>query len=109
MSEKSSTSYWTKPGWTQLGCPSSGRRIKSASSPHRKSPFLVLIMIHDQVITRDPEVVNYMYNTGFNSFSKGDRFRLRVFSFWGVGIFASDGERWRFVSSSVDDGGLDEI
>ncbi|KAG8962385.1 hypothetical protein FRC05_005356 [Tulasnella sp. 425] len=50
----------------------------------------------DRLITRDHDVLKYMLSTGFNDFEKGPQSIMRLGSFLGTGIFASDGERAKF-------------
>ncbi|KAG8891494.1 hypothetical protein FRB99_003566, partial [Tulasnella sp. 403] len=55
-----------------------------------------LLWTSDKIITRDHDVVKFMLSTGFTEFGKGSNLRLRTASFFGKGIFASDGSRWKF-------------
>lgn len=46
-------------------------------------------------ITVDPENVRYLLSTAFPSFEKGEKFHDMFESFWGEGIFTTDGEIWK--------------
>ncbi|KAG8874188.1 hypothetical protein FRB98_008587, partial [Tulasnella sp. 332] len=47
----------------------------------------------DRIITRDHDFAKFILSTGFDKFEKGDGVRLRNRTFFGQGIFASDGDR----------------
>ncbi|KAG8999414.1 hypothetical protein FRB94_006194 [Tulasnella sp. JGI-2019a] len=47
----------------------------------------------ERVITRDHDVVKFVLSTGFQNFEKGERQRILNESFFGKGIFISNGER----------------
>jgi cytochrome P450 len=46
-------------------------------------------------ITVDPENVKFILSTEFPSFEKGEKFHDMFESFWGEGIFTTDGEPWK--------------
>jgi cytochrome P450 len=43
----------------------------------------------------DPENVKFALSTSFDSFEKGEKFHDTFESFWGDGIFTTDGEAWK--------------
>ena len=43
----------------------------------------------------DPENVKFALSTSFDSFEKGEKFHDTFESFWGDGIFTTDGETWK--------------
>lgn len=59
---------------------------------------MTLIRPAPQVLTRDKDVVKFMLNTGFSEFERGRTISLVNGSFFGKGIFGSDGDRAKMVS-----------
>lgn len=43
----------------------------------------------------DPENIKFVLSSGFTSFEKGEKFHDMLDSFWGEGIFTTDGETWK--------------
>jgi hypothetical protein len=43
----------------------------------------------------DPENIKFVLSSGFNFFEKGEKFHDMLESFWGEGIFTTDGDTWK--------------
>ncbi|KAF8598853.1 cytochrome P450 [Ceratobasidium sp. AG-I] len=61
--------------------------------------FNIGLMGGDQIFTGEPENVKTILSTEFANFEKGRKFREKVFSVLGTGVFNSDGEMWKFHRS----------
>ncbi|CCA71526.1 hypothetical protein PIIN_05462 [Serendipita indica DSM 11827] len=57
--------------------------------------FDMNILWASQIVTVDPENVRYVLSTAFTSFEKSEKLRDMFESFWGNGIFTTDGETWK--------------
>lgn len=53
------------------------------------------ILWASQIVTIDPENVRFVLSSEFSSFEKGEKFHDMLESFWGEGIFTTDGDTWR--------------
>ncbi|GMH09938.1 hypothetical protein Nepgr_011779 [Nepenthes gracilis] len=63
----------------------------------QKSPTKTIhIHILNNVITANPENVEYMLKTKFDNYPKGKQFSVILGDLLGLGIFNVDGELWRF-------------
>lgn len=53
----------------------------------------------DQIFTCEPECIKAVLSTEFNSFEKGKKFKAKMQTVLGVGVFNSDGEMWQLHRS----------
>ncbi|KAJ6531782.1 cytochrome P450 monooxygenase [Mycena capillaripes] len=49
-----------------------------------------------QIVTSDPAHIQRMFATDFEGWEKGDKFRWQMGSVFGLGVFMSDGDMWKF-------------
>ncbi|KAG8776843.1 hypothetical protein FS842_003413 [Serendipita sp. 407] len=57
--------------------------------------FDMNILWASQIVSVDPENVKYVLSSAFTQFEKGEKFRDMFETFWGNGIFTTDGEAWK--------------
>ncbi|KAF7326854.1 Cytochrome P450 monooxygenase [Mycena venus] len=50
----------------------------------------------DRIVTSDPAHIQRMFATDFEGWEKGDNFRSSMGAIFGLGVFTSDGELWKF-------------
>ncbi|KAF8754671.1 cytochrome P450 [Rhizoctonia solani] len=67
--------------------------------PTHGHTFNMRIFGLDQVFTCDPECVKSVLSTDFNSFEKGKKFKTKMDTVLGVGVFNSDGDMWQLHRS----------
>ncbi|KAJ1305083.1 hypothetical protein OPQ81_000123 [Rhizoctonia solani] len=67
--------------------------------PTHGHTFNMRIFGLDQVFTCDPECIKAVLSTDFNSFEKGKKFKTKMDTVLGVGVFNSDGEMWQLHRS----------
>ncbi|CAE6421427.1 unnamed protein product [Rhizoctonia solani] len=67
--------------------------------PTHGHTFNMKIFGLDQVFTCDPECIKAVLSTDFNSFEKGKKFKTKMDTVLGVGVFNSDGEMWQLHRS----------
>ena len=53
------------------------------------------LKITDGTLAVDPENIKFILSAGFTSFEKGEKFHDMLESFWGEGIFTTDGDTWK--------------
>ncbi|KAJ7775357.1 cytochrome P450 [Mycena metata] len=58
--------------------------------------FSIRFLFQSRILTADPENIKAILATDFNSFEKGAEFRALVEPLLGTGVFAADGEMWKF-------------
>ncbi|KAH8831094.1 cytochrome P450 [Flagelloscypha sp. PMI_526] len=54
------------------------------------------VLFQDRFVVAEPEYIKYILATRFENHVKGHPIRTAVSSLLGVGVFASDGEMWKF-------------
>ncbi|PVF96582.1 cytochrome P450 [Serendipita vermifera] len=57
--------------------------------------FDMNILWASQIVTVDPENIKFVLSNAFTSFEKSEKFHDMFESFWGDGIFTTDGEKWK--------------
>ncbi|KEP50949.1 cytochrome P450 family monooxygenase pc-3 [Rhizoctonia solani 123E] len=67
--------------------------------PTHGHTFNMKIFGLDQVFTCDPECIKAVLSTDFNSFEKGKKFKIKMDTVLGVGVFNSDGDMWQLHRS----------
>ncbi|KAJ7056011.1 cytochrome P450 [Mycena amicta] len=60
------------------------------------STFNIRILFQNRVFTSEPENIKAILATDFNMFEKGAQFRTVAEPLLGSGVFASDGDMWKF-------------
>ncbi|KAJ7055990.1 cytochrome P450 monooxygenase pc-3 [Mycena amicta] len=60
------------------------------------STFNIRILFQNRVFTSEPENIKAILATEFNTFEKGAQFRTVAEPLLGSGVFASDGDMWKF-------------
>ncbi|PON37976.1 Cytochrome P450, E-class, group I [Parasponia andersonii] len=87
-----------------------GTYMAASANKHRRnqwftellqnSPSSTFVIKHllgsHQILTGNPAVVQHILKSNFPNFGKGDAFRVNVTDFLGDGIFAVDGQAWKF-------------
>ncbi|KAJ7353576.1 cytochrome P450 monooxygenase [Mycena albidolilacea] len=58
--------------------------------------FNTRILGEDRIVTSDPAHIQRMFATDFEGWEKGDNFRSSMGAIFGLGVFTSDGELWKF-------------
>ncbi|KAJ6553147.1 cytochrome P450 [Mycena capillaripes] len=58
--------------------------------------FSVRFLFQDRIMTADPENIKAILATEFNGFEKGAEFRGLMEPLLGTGVFAADGDMWKF-------------
>ncbi|KAJ7023152.1 cytochrome P450 [Mycena alexandri] len=58
--------------------------------------FSIRFLFQSRILTADPENIKAILATEFNSFEKGAEFRGIMEPLLGTGVFAADGEMWKF-------------
>ncbi|KAJ7938149.1 cytochrome P450 monooxygenase [Mycena leptocephala] len=58
--------------------------------------FNMRILGEDRIVTSDPAHIQRMFATDFQGWEKGDNFRRSMGAIFGLGVFTSDGEMWKF-------------
>ncbi|KAJ7926709.1 cytochrome P450 [Mycena leptocephala] len=58
--------------------------------------FSLRFLFQARIITAEPENIKAVLATGFNAFEKGADFRAIVEPLLGTGVFAADGDLWKF-------------
>ncbi|KDN37559.1 hypothetical protein RSAG8_10076, partial [Rhizoctonia solani AG-8 WAC10335] len=67
--------------------------------PTHGHTFNMRIFGLDQVFTCDPECIKAVLSTDFKNFEKGKKFKIKMDTVLGVGVFNSDGEMWQLHRS----------
>ncbi|KAJ7830511.1 cytochrome P450 monooxygenase [Mycena olivaceomarginata] len=58
--------------------------------------FNTRILGEDRIVTSDTAHIQRMFATDFEGWEKGDNFRSSMGAIFGLGVFTSDGELWKF-------------
>ncbi|KAJ7327912.1 cytochrome P450 [Mycena albidolilacea] len=65
-------------------------------APERGHTLTMRFLFQNRIITAEPENMKAILATEFNSFEKGAEFRGLMEPLLGTGVFAADGEMWKF-------------
>ncbi|KAJ7603778.1 cytochrome P450 monooxygenase [Mycena polygramma] len=58
--------------------------------------FNARILGENRIVTSDPAHIQRIFSTDFEGWEKGDKFRWQFASVFGLGVFMSDGDMWKF-------------
>ncbi|KAJ7292238.1 cytochrome P450 [Mycena rebaudengoi] len=76
-----------------LAYPGEPPAIQSMAYGHT---FSIRLFFHSRIFTSEPENIKRILATEFNSFEKGPEFRDLLEPLLGTGVFAADGDMWKF-------------
>ncbi|KAF9530383.1 cytochrome P450 [Crepidotus variabilis] len=61
-----------------------------------RNTFIIRILFQNRIVTREPEQMKTLLATDFDRYEKGEEVRDILQPFIGEGVFAADGDLWKF-------------